>query len=54
VKNDSEAKTVNWMLEDFPELLKQKCKERALSQRQTLKAFVIDSLKKACGEKPKA
>jgi len=53
VDNQSETKTVNWMLEDFPEWLKQKCKEKALSERKTLKAFVIEKLQLACGGKPK-
>jgi len=53
VDNNSEPKTVNWMLEDFPEWLKHKCKERALSERKTLKAFVIERLEKACGGKLK-
>ena len=53
MNNDSETKTVNWMLEDFPEWLKQKCKEKAVARRQTLKAFVIENLKKACGGKLK-
>ena len=39
------------MLEEFPEWLKHKCKEKALSERKTLKAFVIENLKKACGGK---
>jgi hypothetical protein len=53
VNNDAERKTVNWMLEDFPESLKQKCKEKAVSERKTLKAFVIEKLEMACGGKLK-
>jgi hypothetical protein len=53
VNNDSEIKTVNWMIEDFPEWLKQKCKEKALSERKTLKVFVIEKLIAACGDKLK-
>jgi hypothetical protein len=51
VDNDFETRRVNWMLEDFPEWLKQKCKEQALSERKTLKAFVIEKLQLACGDK---
>jgi hypothetical protein len=53
VSNDSEIKTINWMLESFPEWLKQKCKEKAVSERKTLKAFVIEKLQKACDGKLK-
>jgi hypothetical protein len=49
VKSESETKTVDWMLENFPDALKQKCKEKALSERKTLKAFVIDALEGAVG-----
>ena len=47
MENESETKTVNWMLEGFPDAIKQKCKEKAMSQRKTLKAFVIDALREA-------
>lgn len=53
VKNAADTKTVNWMLENFPEWLKHKCKEKALSERKTLKTFVIESLVKACSGKLK-
>jgi hypothetical protein len=56
VKSASETKTANWMLEKFPDALKQKCKEKALSERKSLKAFVIEILEGAVGtrsEKPK-
>jgi hypothetical protein len=45
--NSSEPQTVNWMLEDFPADVKQKCKEQAVLQRQTLKAFVESVLRGA-------
>jgi ATP-dependent Clp protease adapter protein ClpS len=44
-----ETKTVNWMLEDFPEDVKHKCKEKALADRETLKAFVEKVLRQAVG-----
>jgi hypothetical protein len=53
VDNNSETKTVNWMLEDFPDWLKHKCKEKALFEKKTLKAFVIENLEKACDGKLK-
>jgi hypothetical protein len=40
-----DTRKVNWMLEDFPDDLKQKCKQEALSRRQTLKAFVESVLR---------
>jgi hypothetical protein len=49
VDNGFEAPTVNWMLEDFPADVKQKCKEQAILQRQTLKAFVETALRAAVG-----
>jgi hypothetical protein len=49
VDNGSEPGTVNWMLEDFPADVKQRCKEQAVSQRQTLKAFVETVLREAVG-----
>ena len=49
VKNESKQKTTDWMLQDFPDSLKQRCKEKALSERKTLKAFVIEVLEKAVG-----
>jgi len=49
VNNDPEIQTVNWMLEDFPADVKQKCKEQAVSRRQTLKAFVEATLREATG-----
>jgi hypothetical protein len=49
VIDDTDIKRVNWMLEEFPEDLKQQCKERAVSQRQTLKTFVENALKQALG-----
>lgn len=49
VNNDPESQTVNWMLEGFSAELKQKCKEHAVLQRQTLKAFVETTLRQAVG-----
>jgi hypothetical protein len=49
--NDMEVKTVNWMLEDFPDYLKQKCKEKAVSERKTLKAFVVEVLERSVGSR---
>ena len=49
VDSGSEPETVNWMLEDFPADVKQKCKEQAVLQRQTLKAFVETVLRGAVG-----
>jgi hypothetical protein len=49
VEERSQAKTVNWMLEDFPADLKQRCKEQAVLQQQTLKAFVQTALREAVG-----
>lgn len=49
--SDLDTKTVNWMLQDFPEWLKHECKQKALSQRQTLKDFVIEVLKRAVATK---
>jgi len=49
VDNAPETQTVNWMLEDFPAEVKQKCKEHAILQRQTLKSFVEAVLREAVG-----
>ncbi len=49
VDNASETQTVNWMLESFPVEVKQKCKEQAILQRQTLKSFVEAVLRQAVG-----
>lgn len=47
VNNDSDTKTVNWMLENFPDDLKHRCKLKALSEKKSLKEFVIEVLEDA-------
>jgi predicted HicB family RNase H-like nuclease len=47
VDNDSDTKTVNWMLEKFPDDLKHRCKLKALSEKKSLKDFVIEVLESA-------
>jgi hypothetical protein len=45
----SEFERKDWMLENFPEHVKHQCKLKALSQRQTLKVFVENTLRAAVG-----
>lgn len=47
--SNSDSQKTNWMLEDFPADVKQRCKECAVSQRRTLKAFVENALRAAVG-----
>jgi len=53
VDNDADTKIINWMLEKFPEDLKHRCKLKALSQKKSLKAFVIEVLENAVDPGPK-